>query len=638
MNLLDSIAGPSNLKTMGLEQLQQLAGEVRDRIIETISHQGGHLAPSLGVVELTVALHSVFSSPADKIIWDVGHQSYAHKLLTGRADRFSTIRSRGGLSGFPRRDESPHDAFGTGHASTSISAALGLAHARDLAGKKHDVVAVVGDGALTGGLAFEGLNNAGNAGTNLIVVLNDNSMSIASNVGALATYLSRLRSDPTYSRLKADLESVLRRVPVIGDQVQRTLERVKDSVKYLVLPGMLFEELGFTYLGPVDGHNIGSLQSGLRSARKVKGPVLIHVITRKGKGYGPAESRPDTFHGTGPFVRETGKPRSGSGLPSYSELFGQALVECARRDPSVVAVTAAMPDGTGLGPFKAEFPDRMFDVGIAEAHAVTFAAGLAAGGLKPVVAIYSTFMQRAYDNVVHDVCLQDLPVVLALDRAGLVGEDGATHHGALDLAYLSSMPNMTVGAPSSGRELRDMLVAALQHGKPVALRYPRHRSEPWKDELESPLTPPGAGVPVPIGDVVLVACGTMVPVAVKAAGLLSGRGVNAGVINMRWVKPLDLDVLLPGARTASLVLTLEEGTVTGGLGSGVRAALASAGIDTVVRCLGLPDGIIEHGTRSELLADIGLTPERIAALTLTYLSHAPARSLLQDREKATLRR
>lgn len=611
--LLAQIKEPADLRRLDFEALKRLAAEIREVIVATTARTGGHLAPNLGVVELTLALHYVFDSPRDKIIWDVGHQSYVHKLLTGRYHRFGSLRQLGGISGFPRPEESVHDVFATGHSSTSVSAALGLAVARDLAGQDYRVVAVIGDGALTAGMAFEALNHAGHLQKDLLVVLNDNEMSIAPNVGALAKYLNRLRTDPMYRRGKEEIERLLNKIPAIGPKVARVVERLKDSLKYLVVPGMFFEELGFEYLGPVDGHNIPLLVEVFRQARKTRGPVLVHVFTKKGKGYPPAERNPDLFHGVGPFRADTGELEATGGGPTYTEVFGRTVVELARRDPRVVAITAAMPAGTGLVPFAREFPERFFDVGIAEQHAVTLAAGMARGGLKPVVAIYSTFLQRAYDQIIHDVCLQNLPVVFAVDRAGIVGDDGATHQGLFDLAFLRTVPNMVVMAPRDAAELANMLFTALELGQPAAVRYPRR---------QAPGPVPSEWSPVPVGraevlregeEAVLVALGTMVPVACAAAEELAAQGIAVTVINARFAKPLDEECLSAWAARAGLVVTLEEHVLAGGFGSAVAEMLADRGLSAVrVVRMGLPDTFVEHGSQELLLVRYGLTPEAVA--------------------------
>ncbi|MHB1420908.1 MAG: 1-deoxy-D-xylulose-5-phosphate synthase [Bacillota bacterium] len=613
--ILDNITSPADLKPMGYKALEQLAVELRQEMLAQISRTGGHLAPSLGVVELTLALHKVFNSPADKIIWDVGHQSYVHKLLTGRQQAFSTLRQYKGLSGFPKRDESPHDAFNTGHSSTSISAALGLAQARDRSQKdgNYEVLAVIGDGALTGGMAFEALNHAGHLHADMIVILNDNEMSIAGNVGAMASYLSRIRTDPVYYKGKEELETLLRRLPAIGRKVVKVAERVKDSFKYLVVPGMLFEELGFTYLGPIDGHNIPALMQVLVRAKESSGPVLVHVITKKGKGYGPAEANPDTFHGIGPFNIATGEPIKKAGPPTYTSVFGQMLVKLAEKDPHIVAITAAMPEGTGLKPFARKFPQRFYDVGIAEQHAVTFAAGLAVGGLKPVVAIYSTFLQRAYDQIIHDVCLQHLPVVFAIDRAGIVGEDGETHQGLFDLAYLRVIPEMTVMAPKDENELQQMMVTALDHPGPVAIRYPRGQG------MGVPMDEDPRGIPIGKAellregkDATILAVGPMVYEALQAAAKLAGYGISVDVVNARFVKPLDEEMILGLARKTGNILTVEEHLLAGGFGSAVQELLNREGIEGIkIASLGVPDEFVVHGHPDIFRREYGLKADGI---------------------------
>ncbi|WP_041458852.1 1-deoxy-D-xylulose-5-phosphate synthase [Ammonifex degensii] len=617
MGVLARVNTPEDLKALSLAELEELAAELREFIINTVAHTGGHLAPNLGVVELTLALYRVFDFPRDKIIWDVGHQCYVHKIITGRKERFGTLRQLGGVSGFPSREESPYDIFGTGHASTSISAALGLAKARDLAGDHYAVVAVIGDGALTGGMALEALNHAGHLQTDLIVVLNDNEMSISKNVGALANYLSRLRSDPAYRRLQEEFESLTSRLPGFGPRLRDFLSRLKGSVKYLVVPGMFFEELGFTYLGPVDGHHLPTLLRILERARALKGPVLVHVVTRKGKGYKPAEEDPDLYHGVGPFNPETGELYSSS-LPTYTEIFGRTLVRLAEEDPRIVAITAAMPSGTGLKLFAQRFPHRFFDVGIAEQHAVTFAAGLAVGGYRPVVAIYSTFLQRAYDQIIHDVCLQRLPVVFALDRAGIVGEDGATHQGLFDLAYLRSIPHMVVMAPADENELQHMLKTALTHEGPIALRYPRGTGLGVTLDADPRPLPIGQGVVLREGrDVTLIAIGNMVPRALKAAEELAAQGISAAVINARFVKPLDIELILRYAKRTRWVVTIEEGILAGGFGSAVAECLTSHGLGEVkITRLGIEDTFVEHGHPEELRKKYGLDVQGIVRAVL----------------------
>ena len=620
--LLDTINSPADVKALTEEQLVQLAGEIRQLIIEVTSKNGGHLAPNLGVVEHSLALHKVFSTPKDKIVYDVGHQAYIHKIVTGRRDLFHTLRQYGGLSGFPKRSESEHDAFGVGHSSTSISAALGMAVARDVKGEDYDVVAVIGDGSMTGGMAFEALNNAGDLRKRMIVVLNDNEMSISKNVGAMSEYLYQLRTGETYNRIKHDLEGWLGNVDFGGD-VLKVLRRIKGSVKNLMLPTCIFEELGFTYLGPIDGHDIHSLIEVLEAAKNLDEPVLIHVITKKGKGYAPAEESPNKFHGTGPFEVATGKKIANPNAPiTYTEVFGNTVIELAKEDENIVAITAAMPDGTGLTPFSKEFPKRFFDVGIAEQHAVTAAAGMAAAGLNPVVAIYSTFMQRAYDSVMHDICMQNLHVSLCLDRAGLVGDDGFTHHGVFDYAYLRSMPNMTVMAPKDEDELRHMLKTAVGMNGPVAVRYPRGSGVgvALSDTLN--VLPIGKAEVLREGsDVCLWAIGTMVESAEKLAKKLVEQGINAGVVNMRFAKPIDKELLLAHAEKYKKIVTLEEGCLKGGVGSAVLEALNDAQLLGTCKVLnfGIPDEFILHGDKQRLFQDIGLDVETMAGKVTAFV-------------------
>ncbi|MBE3572320.1 MAG: 1-deoxy-D-xylulose-5-phosphate synthase [Moorella humiferrea] len=615
MNLLDKIREPADVKKLNNTELEKLAAEIRRELVRTVARTGGHLAPNLGVVELTLALHSVFDLPRDKIIWDVGHQCYVHKILTGRLSRFATLRQYGGLSGFPKRAESLYDAFDTGHSSTSISAALGFALARDLKGDDYQVVAVIGDGALTGGMAFEALNHAGHLKTNLIVILNDNEMSISAPVGGMAAYLSRMRTDPMYSRSKEELENLLNRLPHVGPRLLKVIERLKDSFKYLVVPGMLFEELGFTYLGPIDGHNVALLKEVLQRARATRGPVLVHVITTKGKGYRPAEVNPGRFHGIGPFDPETGEPLKKEGPPTYTSVFGAEMVRQGEKNSQLVAITAAMPEGTGLMPFARRFPKRFFDVGIAEQHALTLAAGLSAAGFKPVVAIYSTFLQRAVDQVIHDIALMGLPVVLAIDRAGVVGEDGETHQGLFDLSLLRCVPGMVVMAPKDEQELRHMLATAIQYNGPAALRYPRGEG------IGVPLTGPAQLLPIGRGevlrqgkDVAILALGPLVYAALAAAEELAGRGIEAAVINPRFVKPLDADLILTWADKTGCLVTVEEHVLAGGFGSAVLELLAAMGKTGVrVHCLGIDDKFVGHGKADVLREHLGLTPAGIAA-------------------------
>lgn len=600
---------------MSFDELEALAAEIRALLIETVARQGGHLASNLGVVELTLALHRVFNSPEDKIIWDVGHQSYVHKIVTGRWKDFHTLRQRGGISGFPKPEESPHDVFATGHSSTSISVGLGLAKARDLRSEDYKVVAVIGDGSLTGGLAFEALNNAGHLKTNLIVVLNDNEMSIAPNVGALSTYLSQARLNPTLYKFRADLEQFIQKIPKVGEVTFRYWDKLKDILKYLVIPGILFEELGFTYIGPVDGHNLRQLTQTLADAARRQGPVLIHVRTKKGKGYPPAEENPVRFHGVPGFEVSTGRVPSPNGPPTYTEVFGATLMEAAAQDDRIVAITAAMKEGTGLQDFAQTYPARFFDVGIAEGHAVTMAGGLARAGMKPVVAIYSSFLQRAFDQILHDVCLQNLPVVFAIDRAGVVGEDGPTHHGVFDLAYLRMMPGITIMVPKDEHELRQMLLWALKLDKPVAIRYPRGQGNGGSLSTVQVFNPGEAEVLRTGEHAAILALGPMVKKAEEAAELLKTVGIHCTVINARFVKPLDRRTIIHWARRVPHLITVEDHVLTGGFGSAVLELLAEAGIHNVhISRLGYPDQFIETASIPELHELYGLTAEGIFQL------------------------
>ncbi|HUW64323.1 MAG TPA: 1-deoxy-D-xylulose-5-phosphate synthase [Spirochaetia bacterium] len=627
---LDTINSPDDLKRLGWPQLDQLAAEIREELVDTVSTTGGHLAPNLGVVELTLALHMVFDAPRDRIVWDVGHQSYVHKLVTGRGGEFKKLRRYGGLSGFPCPAESQHDHFTVGHASTSISTALGLALARDLSQEKHAVVAVIGDGAMTGGLAFEALNHAGNLRSNLIVVLNDNEMSISRNVGALSGYLGRLRTDPKYTHGKDELEVLLKRIPAIGPAVLRVADRLKDSLKYLVVPGMFFEELGFLYLGPVDGHNLPSVAEVLRRAKGLSGPVLVHVLTRKGRGYPPAEKDPDKFHGPGPFDRETGVFKAAAAPPTYTAVFGRTLVELAASDPRIVAITAAMPTGTGLNEFARAYPDRFFDVGIAEAHAVTMAAGLARGGARPVVAVYSTFLQRAFDSVMHDVCLNRLPVVLCVDRAGIVGEDGPTHHGLFELSYLRALPGLTIMAPADENELRQMLKTALSLDGPAVIRYPRGAGRGAAMEEAPKVLEVGRARLLQKGkDLTMVALGTMLWPALEAAALLAEDGITADVINARFVKPLDRETILARAVATGCLVTVEEHVLAGGFGSAVLEAVKDRQLNVKVLRLGIGDQFVEHGSQAVLREKYGLTGPGIADAARDLLQVKPRRPKLR---------
>jgi len=617
--LLDTIYESTDLKAVAAEDLPLLASEVRELIIETVSELGGHLGSSLGAVEIAIALHYVLDTPEDKIIWDVGHQAYAHKILTGRKDSFKTLRQFGGISGFPKPTESPYDAFIAGHSSTSISAALGMAAARDLEGKDYKLVAVIGDGSLTAGLAFEGLNQAGHLKKNLIVILNDNEMSISQNVGALSQFLSRKLTGRFATNLKKDIERFIRSIPRIGSRLLDIARRAEDSIITLLTPGMLFEGLGFHYIGPIDGHDLPALVTSLKDVSTVEGPVLLHVLTKKGKGYLPAEADPAAFHGVGPFIRETGRPRKPS-KPSYTNVFSSALLEIAEQDSRVIAITAAMPEGTGLSKFAQEYPDRFFDVGIAEQHALTFAAGLAKEGFVPVTAIYSTFLQRAYDEVFHDVCLQNLPVVIAMDRAGIVGQDGPTHHGLFDISFLRHIPNMVVAAPKDEAELRHLLYSAVQYGRPTALRYPRGACLGINDAGPMRLIPLGQAEVLKEGkDATIIAIGTMVQPAVQAAERLEKAGIRTGVVNARFAKPLDAECICKAAATTGAIITVEENALQGGFGSAVLELFEEKGVSIPVKRIGVPDEFIEHGSQEELRARLGLTVEGIEAAVVSLL-------------------
>ncbi|MFZ2950227.1 MAG: 1-deoxy-D-xylulose-5-phosphate synthase, partial [Desulfuromonadaceae bacterium] len=588
--LLETINAPSDLKKLKPEQLPELAAEVRQFLLETVSVTGGHLGSNLGTVELSIALHYCFDSPNDKIIWDVGHQAYTHKILTGRRDRFHTQRQYKGISGFPKRCESEHDAFGVGHSSTSISAALGMASAACLDGKRNHAIAVIGDGSLTGGMAFEALNQAGHLKKNLIVILNDNEMSISKNVGAFSAFISRKMTGRYYRDLKKEMQVLLKNIPAFGTDILHFARRAENSLKGFLTPGSLFEALGFDYLGPLDGHDLRQLVEVFNNINELDGPLLVHIMTTKGKGYKPAEETPAKYHGVGAFDVATGKGGVNPVVKSYTDLFGETLVQLAEEDPKIIAITAAMPDGTGLNQFAQRFPDRFFDVGIAEQHAMTFAAGLAAEGFKPVVAIYSTFVQRAYDQVFHDICLQKLPVTIAMDRAGLVGDDGPTHHGVFDLSYLRHLPGITVMAPKDENELRHMLKTAIYADMPIALRYPRGAGYGVELESELKCLEIGKGEQLLDGDdLTIVAIGATVYPALQAAAALKEKGVAAGVVNARFVKPLDAELILGAARRTGRIMTVEENALQGGFGSAVLELLYDNDLQNVkVRRLGLP--------------------------------------------------
>ncbi len=633
--LLPGIKNPGDLRHLSEAQLEQLCVELRDMIVSTVSHTGGHLGASLGVVELTVALHRVFKTPNDKIIWDVGHQAYGHKLLTGRQDDFHTLRTQAGVSGFPKQAESNHDMFGVGHASTSISAAVGFAAARDVRGEDHSVIAVIGDGALTGGLAFEGMNNAGQLNTDMIVVLNDNKMSISPNVGAISKYLTRITSGKHYNRLEADLWDLLGKVPH-GSKAQVLAGRIKESLKQLVVPNLLFEELGFTYFGPLDGHDLPLVIKTLKAVRKLKGPILIHLITKKGKGYRFAEEDGPRYHGVGKFDKAEGIKVVKAEKPTYTEVFGETLHQLAEKDPCIHAITAAMPSGTGLGHFKSSFPGRFHDVGIAEGHAVTFSAGLASAGQRPIVALYSTFLQRALDMVIHDVALQKLPVVFAIDRGGVVGEDGPTHHGVFDLTFLRMVPNMVVMAPRDEDQLRHMLATGLARTDgPSSLRYPRGTGKGVALKGDPVALPVGKSETLVQGtDVALLAVGSMVYPALEAAQRLAESGVSAEVVDLRFIKPLDEAMLTDIWARFDKVVTIEENALAGGMGSAILewAAHDEHLPGPRVLNMGIPDQFQEHASRDQLLEAMGLSGDGIMHRVLESFSlgHNPGQSHAQN--------
>src|SRR3990172_1729213 len=619
--ILDTISNPEDLRKVPPEELPALAAELREEILDVVSSTGGHLASSLGVVELTIALHYAFDTPRDRIVWDVGHQAYAHKLLTGRRARFPTLRQFGGMSGFPKREESPFDHFDVGHASTSISAALGMAAARDVKGEDYRVIAVIVDGSISAGLAFEGLNQAGHLKKNLIVILNDNEMSIAPNVGALSSYLSRLMTGQFYTKLRQEAKHFLQGIPRVGESMFNLAKKAEESLKGLVVPGMLFDELGVQYAGPIDGHRIDHLLETFKNIQDLPWPVLIHVVTKKGKGCEFAESSPSLFHGTPPFDRATGKIHKKESVLSYTDVFGQTLLQLAEDNDRIIAISAAMPDGTGLDKFAVQFPDRFFDVGIAESHGITFACGLAVEGLHPVAAIYSTFMQRAYDQIVHDLCLQNLPVTLALDRAGIVGEDGPTHHGVFDLAYLRHLPNMIVMAPKDENEFQHMIKTAVEHPGPSAVRYPRGTGcgVPMDQELKG--LPVGKAELIKDGsEAAIIAIGNMVCPSIEAAKKLAEEGISVAVVNARFVKPLDSEMLLAFARRTGRLITAEEHVLLGGFGSAVLECLEEGKVSGVKTLrIGLPDHFIEHGTQMELRHKYGLDADGIYAKVKEFM-------------------
>ncbi len=609
--ILETIQTYNDVKKVPMDQMPQLAQEIRDFLIDTLSRTGGHLASNLGAVELTLALHYVFDLPKDKLIWDVGHQAYTHKILSGRKDGFANLRKLGGMSGFPKREESPCDSFDTGHSSTSISAGLGYVMARDLKKENYSVVSIIGDGALTGGMAFEALNNAAELKKNFIIVLNDNDMSISPNVGGLSSYLNNLRTAEAYTDLKVGVTGALSKIPNVGEKMVNTLRKTKNSLKQLMIPGMFFEDMGITYLGPVDGHNVRQMVKVFQDAKRMEGPVLVHVLTKKGMGYGPAMRHPARFHGTTPFQIDTGIPASKGGKSTYTDIFSTVMRKFGDREPQVVAVTAAMTTGTGLKRFGNMFPERFFDVGIAEEHAVTFAAGLALGGLVPVVAVYSSFLQRAFDQVMMDVCMQNLHVVFAVDRAGLVGSDGETHQGAFDLSYLSMMPNMTVMAPKNKWELSDMMKFAIHHNGPIALRYPRGEAYDGLEEYRAPIALGKWEVLQKGKKIALLAVGSMVRTAWKVCEELKEKGISATCINARFVKPLDYELLTELSQDHSLLVTMEENVHNGGFGEQVTAWLKEQKLEADILNISIPDTFVEHGIVEQLHRKLGLDAENI---------------------------
>lgn len=618
--IIDAVKCPEDLRRLKIGELQRLAGEIRDEIVSTVSKTGGHLASSLGAVELAIAIHYVFNTPADRVVWDVGHQAYPHKILTGRLKNFSSLRQIGGLSGFPNKEESPeYDLFTCGHSSTSISTALGLVFARDLEGARNKIVAVTGDASLAGGMSFEAMNHAGHANKDLIVILNDNERSISQSVGALSKYLNSIIINPRYNKIRKDVEKLVKRIPRFGFRAYRAARKLEEGLKNLLIPGMFFEEMGFRYFGPIDGHNIEDLVSAFRNLMDLAEPILIHVITKKGKGYKPAEESPAEFHGTGPFDITTGQKRPGKGIETFTDAFADKMVELGARDSRVVGITAAMLDGTGLNKFAKAYPERFIDVGIAEEHAAGLGAGLARGGFKPVIAIYSTFAQRAYDQIIHDVCLQDLPVVFCLDRAGIVGEDGPTHHGVFDMAYLRHIPNLVFMAPATPAELKSMLDFAVNLKRPAAIRYPKG-SAAAPDMPVKAVEIGKADIIKEGGDIAIISIGSMLEAALTVSGLLAKKKTSAMVVNARFIKPIDEALLADIARRIKRIVILEDGVAQGGFGSAVLEALERMGFgDVKTRIFAIPDKFIEHGTRGELFAKYNLTPDAICDVIIREL-------------------
>ena len=609
--LLEKIQKENDIKQLKPEELEKLAEEIRQFLVEKISVTGGHLASNLGVVELTMALHLAFELPQDKMIWDVGHQSYTHKILTGRRAGFDDLRKYGGMSGFPKRKESECDAFDTGHSSTSISAGLGYVAARDIKGEEHSVISIIGDGAMTGGMAYEALNNASRLKSNFIIVLNDNNMSISENVGGMSRYLNGLRTAEAYTGLKKGVEDTLMKIPVQGEKILYQMKKTKSGLKQLFVPGMFFEDMGITYLGPVDGHDIRKLYKTFQEAKRVDHAVLVHVLTKKGKGYGPAEKNPSRFHGIVPFDIETGEAKEKSSKDSYTDIFSKVFCDIAKQNDAVVGITAAMADGTGLARFARMFPDRFFDVGIAEEHALTFAAGLAAGGLKPVVAVYSSFLQRAFDQAIHDVCLQNLPVMIAVDRAGLVGSDGETHQGLFDLSFLNMIPNMTILSPKNRWEMADMVRFCADFQYPVALRYPRGAAYEGLSAFRTPIVYGKSEILYEEEDIAVIFVGHMAELAVQVRDRLKEIGYHCSLINARFVKPLDTEMLEALTKDHRLFVTIEENVLSGGFGEQVLHYVSRAKLDVGVRCIGIPDDYVEHGNVDLLRREVGLDAETI---------------------------
>lgn len=618
--ILDNIDSPKDLKKLKVEQLNSLAKEIRQFLISSISNTGGHLSSNLGVVELTIALHYCFDLSKDRLIWDVGHQAYTHKILTGRKNKFNTLRKLDGLSGFPKRSESKYDAFDTGHSSTSISAALGYAQARDLSKKSNYVIAVIGDGSMTGGLAYEALNNAGRVNTNLIVILNDNEMSISPNVGSFAKHLNDIRTAKKYLDVKDDVNEALSKIPKVGDKLAKIIEKIKEDVKYILVRGGIFNELGFKYVGTIDGHNIKELVKVLNNAKRVKGPVLLHVHTKKGKGYKYAEKYPEKYHGVDSFDIVTGKPKNAKVYKTYSDVFGETMVNLAGKYPELVAITAAMQHGTGLNIFEKKYHKRFFDVGIAEAHAVTFSAGLAAAGYKPVFSVYSSFLQRAYDEIVHDVCIQNLPVIFAIDRAGIVGSDGETHQGILDISFLSHIPNITIMSPKNKIELQNMLEFAINLNSPVAIRYSKGKASDCMEQYNEKLVLGKSEIIKDGEDIAIIALGDMVEKSLKAVEILNLKGLNPMLINARFVKPIDKDLLIQISKKCDYIFTVEDNIYSGGFGSKILERAVECNLSNVeFHQIAFPNKFIEQGTCNELFAKYKLNPEGIADTILNTI-------------------